>query len=280
MTTGWQRWTCLAWLCLIPFPGDAVTPMVAASLHTVAVKDDGAVLAWGSNSLGQLGIGNVLQSNTPLQVRGLAQIRSIAAGLGHVLALKQDGTVWAWGKNDNGELGDGSYSPRSAPTLVANETVDGPLDLAPAVANNIPVDKIPPFFLAATKTGGLSATTLYVDFKGGTGRGSFASSGHFAAGYNLYVAASVPLSQPGGAPLWWQLDGNRNWGALSAPMAAYLSGVALDSQTTRVRADILENVNLSQLIGTVIYVGYGIDTDEMLRAGRYRDIFTVTLPQQ
>jgi hypothetical protein len=38
-------------------------------------------------------------------------------------------------------------------------------------------------------------------------------------------------------------------------------------------------VDLSQLVETVVYVGYGLDTDEMLSSGRYRDVYTVSQPQ-
>ena len=72
MTTECKRWICLAWLLLIPFNGNAATPKVAAGLgHTVALKNDGTVLAWGDDSWGQLGLGRVVQTSTPTQVMGL-----------------------------------------------------------------------------------------------------------------------------------------------------------------------------------------------------------------
>ena len=59
-------------------------------------------------------------------------------------------------------------------------------------------------------------------------------------------------------------------------MTEFIRGVALDSQNAVVRAQILQNVDLSQYIGTSILVGYGTDPDEMVRNARYRTIFTVT----
>lgn len=63
-------------------------------------------------------------------------------------------------------------------------------------------------------------------------------------------------------------------------MAEFLRGVALDSQDNVVRARILQSTDLSspQLAGASLMVGYGTDPDEMVRAARYRTIFTV--PQQ
>lgn len=91
----------------------AVTPMVAAGgYHSVALKQDGTVWAWGDNSRGQLGDGTVLARNRPVAVRQLDGISAIAAGEAHTLALGSDGTVWAWGANDNGQLGDGSAVDR------------------------------------------------------------------------------------------------------------------------------------------------------------------------
>ena len=161
--------------------------------------------------------------------------------------------------------------------LVVNETLNGPLDLIPEVPNTIPPDKIPPFFVATYKSGGLSATSLYADIRGLVASGTFASAGNlgkFSAGYNVYVAASVPSMQSS----YFQLDSSNNWSLLNWPMAAFMRGVALDSQNTLVRAQILQNANVSQLPGASIIVGYGTDPDEMLRAARYRTIFTV--PQQ
>jgi hypothetical protein len=46
---------------------------------------------------------------------------------------------------------------RQTLTLVANETVDDPFDLVPEVANNIPADKIPPFWVKVSKAAELRA---------------------------------------------------------------------------------------------------------------------------
>ncbi len=63
-----------------------VVSIAAAFDHTLALKTDGTVIAWGNNALGQ--------TNVP---PGLTGVRSVAAGYGHSVALKTDGTVVAWG---------------------------------------------------------------------------------------------------------------------------------------------------------------------------------------
>jgi alpha-tubulin suppressor-like RCC1 family protein len=91
-------------------------------LHTLALKNDGTVLAWGYNEVGQLGIGSLTENyiRWPVEVPGLSGIVSVAAGASgeHSLALKSDGTVWAWGYNKDGQLGDGSNTDRSSPVQV------------------------------------------------------------------------------------------------------------------------------------------------------------------
>jgi len=81
------------------------TDIAAGTSHTVALKLDGTVWAWGSNGRGELGDGTTTNRATPVQVIGLTGVTAIAAGGYHTVALKSDGTVWAWGLNSSGQLG-------------------------------------------------------------------------------------------------------------------------------------------------------------------------------
>jgi alpha-tubulin suppressor-like RCC1 family protein len=91
--------------------------------HSLAVKTDGTVWAWGHNTEGQLGDGTVTQRHTPVQTSGLIGVVAIASGVAlHSLALKSDGTVWAWGRNGDGELGDGTTANRNTPVRVSGLT--------------------------------------------------------------------------------------------------------------------------------------------------------------
>ncbi|MBE3551165.1 MAG: hypothetical protein IMX03_08080 [Brockia lithotrophica] len=107
-----------------PVQVEGLTDVVQVAVgvyHSLAVKKDGTVWAWGSNSWGQLGnskvkvgLGYATYSVTPVQVEGLTDVVQVAAGGNHSLAVKKDGTVWAWGYNGSGELGNGQAGDYSA----------------------------------------------------------------------------------------------------------------------------------------------------------------------
>ena len=100
-----------------------VTTVAAGCVHTVALKNDGTVWAWGWNGLGQLGDGTENnQRATPVQVSGITGVTAVAGGQAHSVALKNDGTVWAWGDNEYGQLGDGTTTNRLTPVQVSGLT--------------------------------------------------------------------------------------------------------------------------------------------------------------
>lgn len=73
---------------------------LAAGLHfSAALTQEGQVLAWGWNGLGQLGQGDALARPGIHAVPGLEAVRQISAGGSHVLALERGGRCWAWGDN-------------------------------------------------------------------------------------------------------------------------------------------------------------------------------------
>ena len=87
--------------------------------HSLALKGDGTVWAWGYNEYGELGNGTNSDSNVPVQVLGLTGITAITEGWDHSLALKGDGTVWAWGYNGSGQLGNGTNINSNVPVQVS-----------------------------------------------------------------------------------------------------------------------------------------------------------------
>ncbi|MDD5528676.1 MAG: T9SS type A sorting domain-containing protein [bacterium] len=111
----------------VPVQTNLLTNVVAISAgghHSLALKSDSTVWAWGYNYYGQLGDSTTTQNNQPVKVKLLTGVIAISAGGAHSLALKPDGTVWAWGYNGYGELGIGSsdYNPHSVPLQTLNLT--------------------------------------------------------------------------------------------------------------------------------------------------------------
>ena len=88
--------------------------------HSLALRSDGTVWAWGDNTAGQLGSGSLTGRSTPRQISGLTDVTAIAAGYFHSVALRSDGTVWAWGRNGEGQIGDGTQSQRTLPVQVSS----------------------------------------------------------------------------------------------------------------------------------------------------------------
>ncbi|MXN93182.1 T9SS type A sorting domain-containing protein [Flavobacterium sp. Sd200] len=79
--------------------------------HTAAIKTDGSLWVWGSNQMGQLGLGsNVTSIAVPTRVGNATNWQTVAAGSYFTIAVKTDGTLWTWGINSDGELGLGRYN--------------------------------------------------------------------------------------------------------------------------------------------------------------------------
>ena len=101
--------------------------------HTLVLKDDGSVWAFGYNGNGELGDGTTTDRFTPVQVLGengeghLNDVIAVSAGGNHSLVLKSDGTVWGWGHNEYSQLGDGTLTNRKTPVQVVGENGEGHL---------------------------------------------------------------------------------------------------------------------------------------------------------
>jgi alpha-tubulin suppressor-like RCC1 family protein len=114
----------------VPAPITGVSNVVsvsAGSEHTLVLRADGAVFAWGEDAgdynYGALGVGGGLplgQTNLPIRslVPTQTVVVAIAAGCSHSVALDVTGGVWVWGNGAEGELGNGRTTNVSIPIPV------------------------------------------------------------------------------------------------------------------------------------------------------------------
>ena len=97
----------------------------SGSYQSLAIRQNGTLWAWGSNSNGQLGDGTTLAKSSPVSVvGGFTDWCQVDGGSYHTIALRQNGTLWAWGSNSNGQLGTGTTVSRSSPVSVVGGFTD------------------------------------------------------------------------------------------------------------------------------------------------------------
>ena len=78
--------------CNIPAPNTGFVAVAAGGYHSLGLKGDGSIVAWGDNRSGQ--------TNDPEPNTG---ILAVAAFGSHSLGLKADGSIVAWGNNSYGQ---------------------------------------------------------------------------------------------------------------------------------------------------------------------------------
>ncbi|MGI4735907.1 MAG: RCC1 domain-containing protein, partial [Janthinobacterium lividum] len=101
------------------------TQVAAGGSHSLGLRADGSLYAWGYNRYGQLGNATNNDSNTatPTPTLVAGTYTQVAAGFSHSLGLRADGSLYAWGFNRYGQLGtttnNGTTTANPTPTLVA-----------------------------------------------------------------------------------------------------------------------------------------------------------------
>lgn len=150
-----------------------IVAVAADRAHSMALKNDGTVWAWGQNGNGEVGDGSTANRTTPVQVGGLTGVVAIAGGDYHSVALKSDGTLWAWGRNADGQLGDGTMNARYTPVQVGGIS-SGSAILAPS---------------GVTATAGSAQTTISWSSVAG------------ATSYNVYWSTTPGVNQLSGAKI-------------------------------------------------------------------------------
>ena len=110
--------------------GKTVVAVAVGGAHNLVLCTDGTLIAWGSNTGGQLGNGTTTSSSVPALVNRTGVLAgktvvAIAAGGSHSLVLCADGRLAAWGYNYYGGLGNNGTNSvgETLPVLVATTGV-------------------------------------------------------------------------------------------------------------------------------------------------------------
>ena len=126
--------------CTLNLPG-GVKAIAGGGYHTIALKENGDVWAWGYNYYGQIGDNSTTNRLYPVRVKGengvgfLTGVKAIAGGGGHTIALKENGNTIAWGWNGFGQIGDNTnVTNRFYPVRVTGENGAGFLTGVKAIA--------------------------------------------------------------------------------------------------------------------------------------------------
>jgi alpha-tubulin suppressor-like RCC1 family protein len=101
------------------------TQISGGGYHTLALRAEGTLWAWGNNTSGRLGDNSTENRSSPVSVvGGFTDWASVDGGFQSSGATRTNGSVWCWGNNINGQIGDGSTADRSSPVSLASAIQD------------------------------------------------------------------------------------------------------------------------------------------------------------
>jgi alpha-tubulin suppressor-like RCC1 family protein len=90
----------------------------AGNQHSLALKTNGTLWAWGNGVIGQIGDNTVIRRSSPVQVGAETNWSEIAAGSATSFGITTDGKLYAWGEASSGKLGLNDAINRSSPVQV------------------------------------------------------------------------------------------------------------------------------------------------------------------
>jgi alpha-tubulin suppressor-like RCC1 family protein len=97
----------------------------AGNDHSVGIKTDGTLWAWGDNQDGSVGDGTFINKSVPTLISSATNWKMVSCNLSRNIAVKEDGTLWVWGFNSPilGVAGMGSGTIHiTVPTQVGVDT--------------------------------------------------------------------------------------------------------------------------------------------------------------
>jgi alpha-tubulin suppressor-like RCC1 family protein len=158
-------------------PGNQWSSTSVGRLRKFSIKSDKTLWSWGHNGFGELGLNDLMDRSSPVQV-GLDETWDIVScGYYASYGIKTDGSLWGWGWNDRGELGDGDTIDYSSPHQI------------PGTWSSISAGE---YFASAIKTDGSLYTWGY--------------NGYGQLGITNKIDRSSPVQLPG---TWSKIDNGR-----------------------------------------------------------------------
>ncbi len=265
---------------------DNIVQAAGGSDHLIVLKADGTVWTGGLQSSGALGFQAGGDVAGLYQLPGVSDAIGVTAGPNNSMVVLRDGTVLSWGQNYSGQIGNGTLALQKTPVLVLNETGNGFLDLIPEIADNIPADKVPSFFVVASgditsARASVSTTSKFnapdLGKSGAVFVTAIAPTGTLASTQNVSsaLAMSRATERAGSAssdfvliqltPSGWQQ-------VVNGQLIPYASGVLGDQLASQT---ILDRIDTSNLGGAEFCVGYGASAADMLATRKIRAVATI-----
>jgi alpha-tubulin suppressor-like RCC1 family protein len=99
------------------------TSIASAGDWNLAIRSDSTLWGWGKNDAGQLGISNIADRSSPVQIGTSSWTAiSVAHGINSAAAIRADGGLFTWGYNISGHLGQSHLAHRSSPVQIGTSS--------------------------------------------------------------------------------------------------------------------------------------------------------------
>jgi alpha-tubulin suppressor-like RCC1 family protein len=105
--------------------GKTVVSVAAGNAHSLALCSDGTLVAWGANTVGQLGNNSTNSSSVPVVVNMTGAfagktVARLVGGNNSSMTVCADGSVIGWGSNASGQLGNNTVGSQSTVPVAMN----------------------------------------------------------------------------------------------------------------------------------------------------------------
>lgn len=113
-----------------PVSSDGWSQLMGSSSYTCGIRGDQSLWCWGSNYMGELGLGHYGgQESRPVRVGRASDWTDISGYDWTTCGVRGQGTLWCWGYNGEGQIGDGSELSRPSPERIGTATTWSTVDV-------------------------------------------------------------------------------------------------------------------------------------------------------